>query len=181
VVAFDHPAHGQSQGIRSNMLEFRDAILAVANVCAPVAVVGHSLGATATILALDRGLTVERVVLIAPPLDPAGFARPFAEALGLPEPRIRGVLDRLHTFVRADLGARDAAVIGNEQSLPALFVHDRDDRAVPYHHGEALAAAWANSRFLGTNGRGHRRILSDPHVVAASVAFVTDDTPRPGS
>lgn len=174
VVAFDHPAHGQSPGQRSNMLEFRDAVLAVARSCAPEAIIGHSLGATGTILALDRGLRVGRVALIAPPLDPAGFARPFAESLGLPEPRIRALETRLHRFVRDDLGERDAVKVGGSQSLPALFIHDRDDRAVPFPQGEALAGSWRNSRFLATNGRGHRRILSDPDVVAAAVSFVTE-------
>jgi pimeloyl-ACP methyl ester carboxylesterase len=173
VIAFDHPAHGQSTGARSNMLEFRDAVLAVARSCSPVGIIGHSLGATATILALDRGLQVGRVALIAPPLDPAGFARPFAESLGLAEPRVRAIEDRLRQFVQADLGDRDAVTVGKTQTLPALFIHDRDDRAVPFGHGQALAASWRNSKFLGTNGRGHRRILSDPDVVAAAVEFVT--------
>src|SRR5436190_4888990 len=67
VVAFDHPAHGQSEGTRTNYLGVAAALTAVGRRVGPVhAVIGHSLGSTATILALSRGLPVERVVLVAP-------------------------------------------------------------------------------------------------------------------
>jgi pimeloyl-ACP methyl ester carboxylesterase len=176
VVAFDHPAHGSSAGRRSNMLEFRDALLAVAAATGPLtAVVGHSLGATAAILALDRGLRVDKVALIAPPLDPTEFARPFAAGLGLPEPLIRRLLDQLRAFVRADLGDRDAMEVARGQALPALFVHDRDDRAVPIAGGEALAAAWTGARLVITTGLGHRRILNATRVLGEVTRFLTGE------
>ena len=49
VVCFDQPAHGHSGGRRTNMLEFRDAVLTVGRRLGPLAgVIAHSLGATAS-------------------------------------------------------------------------------------------------------------------------------------
>src|SRR5262245_31035534 len=51
VVAFDGPAHGDSSGRRATLLDFRDAVHAVASAASPVAgLVAHSLGATAAAL-----------------------------------------------------------------------------------------------------------------------------------
>ncbi|HET7505519.1 MAG TPA: hypothetical protein VFK02_31075 [Kofleriaceae bacterium] len=60
------------------------------------------------------------------------------------------------------VGTRDSAL---------LVIHDRDDREVPFAHGERLAARWHGARLQATSGLGHRRILRDDQVVAEVVAF----------
>ena len=52
------------------------------------------------------------------------------------------------------------------------MVHDRGDAEIPWQHGAAIARAWRGAEMLITEGLGHRRILRDPDVVAATVAFV---------
>lgn len=182
VINFDHPAHGSSEGARTNMLEFRDALLTIVQQAGAVkkdgapgvtALVGHSLGATATVLALDRGLAIERAVLIEPPLDPTRYAHPFGQALGVPTPVTNTMLEGLRVFVDADLQGRNSVAVAREQKLPALIIHDRDDRAVPLAEGEALANAWPGSRLLVTQGLGHKRILGDAGVIAAVTRFVS--------
>jgi pimeloyl-ACP methyl ester carboxylesterase len=56
--------------------------------------------------------------------------------------------------------------------LPALIIHDHDDRDVSWHEGEAIARAWPHARFLRTEGLGHRRILLDPEVIGRAVRFL---------
>jgi pimeloyl-ACP methyl ester carboxylesterase len=56
--------------------------------------------------------------------------------------------------------------------LPALIIHDRDDRDVPWQEGEAVARAWPHARFLRTEGLGHRRILRDPEVIDRVLRFL---------
>jgi len=53
-----------------------------------------------------------------------------------------------------------------------LIVHDRGDREIPWRDGAALATAWPGAELKLTDGLGHRRILSDPDVIAAALAFV---------
>jgi hypothetical protein len=54
---------------------------------------------------------------------------------------------------------------------PTLVVHDRGDRFTPSTDGAAIAAAWPSARLRLTDGLGHRRLLSDPAVVADVVDF----------
>ena len=189
VVCFDQPAHGHSAGRRTNMLEFRDAVLTVGRRLGPLAgVVAHSLGATASLLALDRGLRADRLVLLAPPIDPIPFAWAFADHVGLPRARTEGLVQLLRDFLHADLGGRYALEAAAAARDPLLLIHDQDDRAVPISHGRALADASARAQLWPVRGLGHNRMLGDPAVVQAAVTFLRTgqvpargDQPAPGA
>lgn len=56
--------------------------------------------------------------------------------------------------------------------VPALVIHDRDDREVPFADGEAVAHAWPNVTLHQVTGLGHRRLLKDPDVIARTAAFL---------
>ena len=70
------------------------------------------------------------------------------------------------------VGPRDSAL---------LIGHHRDDREVPFIHGERLAATWQNATLRATSGLGHRRILRDDAVIANVVEFVRQGAPPPVS
>ncbi len=61
-----------------------------------------------------------------------------------------------------------------------LVIHDRGDAEVPWQHGMVITRAWRGAGMLMTDGLGHRRILRDPDVVAAAVAFVAARTAERG-
>jgi pimeloyl-ACP methyl ester carboxylesterase len=177
VVAFDHLGHGASQGTRATILDFAEAVRAVAERVQSVhAIIAHSLGATATVLALARGLTAERAVLLAPPAEVAPFARAFAATLGLPAPRIEGMLDRVRRELGGDLDALDLRVIGPRVRTPLLVLHDAQDRSVPFVHGKAVADAAPNARLVRMSGVGHAGLLVNRQVISKAVEFV--GTPR---
>jgi pimeloyl-ACP methyl ester carboxylesterase len=180
VVAFDHPAHGQSEGQRATYLDVAAALTAVARRVGPVhAVIGHSFGCTATILSLSRGLPVERVVLVAPPAESPMFARGFGRAIGLSAPRIEGMVERIRVAVGGDLAALDARRLAGQLTTPALVVHDPADPEVPFAHAEEIAAAWPGARLHTVSGLGHHRLLRDPAVVQLAVDFVRGREPAP--
>jgi pimeloyl-ACP methyl ester carboxylesterase len=54
----------------------------------------------------------------------------------------------------------------------ALVIHDRGDRDVPFAQGAAIAAAWPGARLHAVEGLGHYRVLRDPAVIEAAVAFL---------
>jgi pimeloyl-ACP methyl ester carboxylesterase len=82
VVAFDAPSHGDSSpGVRgprsSSIPEFANALWAVVvRFGSPHAVIAHSMGATATAVALCDGLVAERVVMLAADGEPAFLRGP---------------------------------------------------------------------------------------------------------
>jgi pimeloyl-ACP methyl ester carboxylesterase len=175
VAAPDLPAHGASEGRRSNVKEMAEAVLQVGRRVGPVhAVVAHSLGATAAIIALARGLRAERAVLLAPASDLPGYARGFARRLGLSARSADGLLARMDARV-SGLDAYDPVRLAGAQTARLLVLHDPADREVPFAGGRAIAEAWPGGKLEAVPGRGHTRLLRDPDVVRRVVSFVCED------
>jgi pimeloyl-ACP methyl ester carboxylesterase len=174
IATFDQPAHGRSAGSRATLRQFANAVLDVARATGPFsAVVAHSLGASAVMLALGEELFARRAVLIAPPYDARHFIRQTASRLGLPAARAAGAIELLERQGIA-LGGRDADRVAAQITIPALVLHDRGDRYVPFAHGEAIVAAWPGSRLVPLEGLGHRRALQDAAVHEHILRFVQE-------
>lgn len=177
VVGYDAPGHGASPRALVSVVDFAAVVeSAVRALGGSVhALLGHSVGGASAAIASGAAPAIAtRVVAICPPLGPRDFLAQFTAALALSEVTRARLLARLdarygRSFVGID--TRDSV---RTSALPALIVHDRGDREVPYAHGEHIAAAWPKARFVATEGLGHRRILRDPEVVRAVVAFLAE-------
>lgn len=181
VVTFDAPGHGASDAGPVTIPEITSAIRAVADSQGPLAaIVAHSVGATATVRALWEGLDAGAVVLVGPAADLVTPALRFSETFGFS----REVRERMHQGIEARVGqswsAFDAVALAPALAPPLLVIHDRGDAEIPWQHGAALARAWRGAEMLMTEGLGHRRVLRDPDVVAAAVAFVAARTAERG-
>ncbi len=175
VIAFDAPGHGESAVRRSSLPEFIFAIEAAQRIHGPfAAIVGHSLGGAATVLAMARGVRAERAVLLAPASNPAGYTRRFAEILGIGD-RVR---ERMEARIVRRFGLQwaefDVLEAARGLSAPLLVFHDEEDLEVPWSEGSAIARAWPGAELVTTRGLGHRRIVHDPAVVARAVEFLSD-------
>jgi pimeloyl-ACP methyl ester carboxylesterase len=166
VTVFDMPAHGRSTGRTTTLIEMRQAVLDVARASgAPQAVVGHSLGAAAAILALRDGLAASSAALLAPVSEPWLFLRRLAAMLAFSEDRYHGLVRALERRAGAEIHAIDGASAARALSARALILHDPADRQVPVSQGEALADAWRGATFHPVPGVGHRRVLYDNGVL----------------
>lgn len=177
-VAFDAPAHGRSGGDRTNMVDFSGSILAMARAHGPfIAAIAHSFGAPSTILAVERGLQVNRLVVIAPPTSLTQFGRLVAHQMGM-RPEIGARMQkRIERRIGKNWDELEAELMikGLGPRLPPLFiVHDKRDREVPWANGATVAAAAPEAKFVTTSGLGHTKILKDDAVIAQIVAFVAD-------
>jgi pimeloyl-ACP methyl ester carboxylesterase len=174
VIALDAPAHGGSPGAEATLMGFACALSeAAVEVRGLESVVGHSLGAAAVAIALSRGMEAQRAVLIAAPSSIENQLHGFAGALGLPAPaaeRFLALIERANGVAARDL---EIARLAAGLRVPALIVHDRQDRTVPFADAEAIARAWPGARLLATAGLGHARVLADPAVTAAIAEFLT--------
>jgi pimeloyl-ACP methyl ester carboxylesterase len=172
VVAFDHPGHGRSSEKHVTVLDLREAILAVARRFGPIhGLIAHSLGATASVLAVHGGLAVERMVVMAPPVEVPYFVRAFASSLGLRKDLTGGMLDLVRRELGGDLESLDLRRIAPQMHIPLLVIHDPEDYEVPFSHGQSLAAAWPGAQLEALKGYGHRRLLSAPKSIERAVAF----------
>ena len=182
VVALDAPAHGRSAGVDANPLAFARAILAAGRALGPLhGIVGHSMGGAATVIALDRGLAAERVVLLAAPAWLSRVVSAFPRALGLPPAAAASFARRLARHVGEHAEAVDPAALlerGAAAGAPwmaggALIVHDDADRDVPVAEGVALAERWPGARLERLQVGGHRRMLFDAGVIELVVGHLT--------
>ncbi len=176
VVAFDAPGHGRSSGWRATMPEFARALRAVADHEGAVhAVVGHSLGGTASLFALAHGLAAGRAVVIAAPMDLEGWALRFRDAFGLPD----AVYALMQRHLEARLGHTwdDLQVprLATALRVPGLVIHCNDDPDVPVAEARALTAAWPTATLHLTSGLGHRAVLRDPEVVERVTDFLKSE------
>ena len=182
VVAFDGPAHGRSPGWQTNPLDFAAAVQRVAEHVGPLdAVVAHSFGAVATTIALGGGLAAARVAYLGATSGADQAVRGFARILALPDAVVRDLRRRLEGRFGADIWQRisTVAIAPRLWGVPALVVHDTEDRDVPHAAAAALADAWPGAELVTTRGLGHRRILRDPEVIARVVSFLSDTRPSP--
>jgi pimeloyl-ACP methyl ester carboxylesterase len=175
VVTFDMPAHGSSTGRQVSVFDMSRVIRTVAQVFSPMrAVIGHSLGGTATIVALNEGLEAERAVLLAPGAEPKHFAGALASLLGFSGARADGMLKRIER--RLGMGFDEASVLrfAPMMSVPVLVMHDPRDAEVPFKHGKRIAEAWPGARFEPLKEMGHRRMLRDVNTINAVITFIAD-------
>jgi pimeloyl-ACP methyl ester carboxylesterase len=173
VIAYDQPAHGLSGGSLTGLPDFADVLVEVARHQGGVeAVIAHSLGGAAAAFALSRGLGLRRAVLISPPADLLGYSRRFARWHWIPE-SVRGAMQ---AAIEERFGVRwsefELARMAPRLAAPALVIHDRGDRVVPWTQGQKFARQWPGARLLLTDGLGHGRILEHENTVRAAADFV---------
>lgn len=178
VVLFDGPGHGATPGL-SSLPEMAAATRAVIDAERPVAIITHSMGGPAALLALrNASHRPERLVLLAPPTDMSNATAYFTRFFGLPD-RVRTDLE-LALERRFLIKMKDLRVVPVDSArgseLPLLVIHDRHDRDVPVSEGARLANAWPGARFIETRHLGHYKILRDASVIRSVVSFLTDDS-----
>ena len=159
VIAAEHPGYGASRGAPSvsSLLAAAEAVAAHAQARArelqvPLVVFGSSLGTFCAMRVAAAG-GVERLVLRAPPSTLAAVSQQHFRWLPV------GMLLR-HRFDNLEPAPR--------VRCPVLVLHGDRDTVVPMLHGQMVAAALPNARFVRVPGRDHNDLdLSADGPVAA--------------
>jgi len=138
----------------------------------PAAVIAHSLGAMAAVLAsFDR--LPQAVVFIAPILDLREALSRFCARARLAPWTVQSLRRRVRRFV----GERwHEVTIGAQADIPGasiLIMHDPEDPDAPFATAVALAERRPDTHLVELAGLGHRRALKDPAAIDTVVAFVS--------
>ena len=187
VVAIDLPAHGRSTGRFSDLPEAADAVEAVLRREPSIeAVIAHSFGVPATVIAAARGAPLPRAVLISGPIAVEPYLQRFVQVLGLSAATRAAIQKRLRAKIQQTrLPSVELAALAPRLGTKALIIHDRSDREVPFLSAQALHRAWGGSELMATEGLGHRKLLVDGSVVERAVKFAVGwekpevEAPRP--
>ncbi|WP_082495306.1 alpha/beta fold hydrolase [Cellulomonas sp. Leaf334] len=182
VVAYDAPAHGESGpgelgGRRTTLPEMSTALDTVIAAHGPArAVVGHSMGAAASALAVLDGTSTERLVLVTPLADPTTYIEGFAHTLGFSERTRHRFEVRMQVLASRRLADLDVPLRAANTRLPlptTLVLSDRDDKEADHADGARIARAWPGAELVMSDGLGHRRILRDEETIKRIVAHVS--------
>lgn len=176
VVAFDQPAHGESDGMMTNLLEIAPTLDLISEREGNFhAIIAHSFGTLVTSYALaNRNFPPPSRLVYFGSLNRLMDTLPRFQALaGLPDVLVQG----LHGMMNENFGMDVLDAIVNEKMTQkigstALMFHDKTDNVTPIDDSRAIARAWKNARLIETEGLGHRGALHSKDVQAQVVEFL---------
>ena len=183
-VAFDGPAHGNSQFNgscpRSSLPEFCRAIFHLSNHFGPIySLVGHSFGgAAAAFSACGQAnlsgyqVRVEKLVMISTPSGIKAMVNHYCQNYQLPDgsgPAIIAQLEKEFPLRAKDYEINDAL---RKFSGDVLVVHDIDDQEVSIAEARQMVEGHGHVSLIETRGEGHRRILASRSLVRNVQSFL---------
>ena len=176
VVAFDQPAHGESDGTMTNILEIAPTMDLIAEREGPFdAVIAHSFGTLITSYVLvNRDFPPPSRLIYLGSFNRLMDSLPRFQVLAnLPDAIIAGLRDMIY----ANFGKDVLDAIWNESmtekiDIPALMFHDVVDNVTPIEDSRAIARVWKSARLIETEGLGHRGALQSADVHKQIVDFL---------
>lgn len=175
VLAFDAPAHGDSDGEVTTVKGFADACQSMLTSYANVtAIIGHSIGGSAIAMALEALPTIRpRVALVSAPCDADVVVALFSRLFELNEQADANLRRRLSNAAGRPIENISFRKMANSFKSQVLIVHDHSDQVVPLAQGKESARTLPNAEFIETHNLGHHKTLEDAAVVASLAAFAT--------
>jgi len=176
VVAYDQPAHGDSTGRMTNLLEIAPTMNLIAKQEGPFeTVIAHSFGTLISSYAL--------VNLKFPTPKKLVYFGAFNQLLeSLPRFQVLAklsdeIMDELRAMIYENFGKDVLDAIINEQltpqiNTPALMFHDAADNVTPVEDSRAIARAWKSAQLIETEGLGHRGALQSKSVHEQVLKFL---------
>lgn len=175
VLAFDAPAHGQSEGKQVNLLMYVEMLRHVYDLYGPFqGYLAHSFGGLAVTHFLEAVPHDENVklVLIAPATESTSAINSFFRILQLGT-GIRKEFDKL-ILDKSGVTAEHYSVRRAIRNIKAqiLWFHDEEDDLTPVEDALRVKEdAHAHIEFVITKGLGHRKIYRENMVVKRTVDF----------
>jgi esterase/lipase len=177
VVGFDGPAHGESEGKSTNIIEFENVLRKIYEVTGvPEAIVAHSFGGGAVLYAAMLGLPVKKLINIASPTIGDEIIDTYLRTINGSWSTgnfFKGYM--LEKFNKTFDEFTAMYFIGHIHNPPQLLlIHDEDDKEVYIRHAEELKKLYPEAILFRTKGLGHTRIMKDEAVINRCVTFIQE-------
>ena len=176
VVAYDQPAHGDSDGVMTNILEIAPTMdLIVQREGNFDAIIAHSFGTLITSYALAKRNfpPPSRLVYFGAFNRLLDSLPRFQVIAKLPDEVMHGLLEMIHEKFGQDvLEAIVNEMLAPQIHIPALMFHDLTDNVTPVEDSRAVAQVWKYARLIETDRMGHRGALQASEVLEQVVKFL---------
>jgi pimeloyl-ACP methyl ester carboxylesterase len=172
VYAFDAPAHGNSQGSYSSILEFKEIALTLIHQGKEIkSVIGYSLGGVASALALkdlERSLKTFKLILISAPSDLTVLFYSFINFYKLPNEAFIEGLQFLKVKMEQDLFKMSLMYMQppvNAENITVILNREDSDRDL--QNAKEIIRIWNidTEHVLMANPNKKNGLLNDPVVI----------------
>jgi pimeloyl-ACP methyl ester carboxylesterase len=177
VLAFDAPAHGDSEGGTTNAIEYSEMIIEIMEKFGPIEnFIAHSFGGISLSLALEQVKhdAGTKVVFIAPATETTSAVDGAFKMLKLKSEAVRNEFEKIIFEVSGKqtewFSIRRAM---HNITASVLWIHDEDDDITPW--ADALKVKednHPNIKFVCTKELGHNKIYHDESVKKQVIDFM---------
>jgi len=175
IIAFDAPAHGNSQGNKSDIFEIRDIVNILSESYDFEAVVGHSIGGVAAMHALLKDKFSEKLIMIGSPSMADKIIGAFQKRLNASDEIKKYFYQHIIEKYNRTFEEFSASHIVKElRDVELLLIHDKQDFEVTLDNAQLLHELYPQSGLMVTEGLGHTRILKDKTVIASCIEFIRE-------
>lgn len=177
VMAFDGPAHGNSDGKSTNLIHFAGAILAAIRQAGNVrGIIAHSFGGASTVYALSHlepTVELHKLVLVATPDSMKKVLEDTTKTLSLPKSVAKAFFKMVENRLKRTLNTADVSRAGDTIKVKeTLLVHDLLDPVVPFATSENIYKHWQNTTLVVSEGYGHYRLMKNPDLIERVASFL---------
>lgn len=175
VIAFDAPAHGNSDGSKLHVPLYAVCLHNVIQRYNPKHIIGHSVGGMTTMYNeyLYKNKNVEKLVILGAPSDFIPILNNYQQLLGFNNKvrkALKSYFKKKFGFEPEYFSIRDFA---KSNTKKGLLIHDELDKITPCSDSELVHKNWKNSTFVKTKGLGHS--LHQDDVNQKIIDFLTSD------
>ncbi|WP_445738079.1 alpha/beta hydrolase [Mariniflexile sp.] len=156
IMAIDAPAHGDSGSKIFNAVLYSECIYAVIKQFDPSVVIGHSIGGTASALAINNHtLATEKLILLGAPSNFDEVIDNYVKIMGYN----KKVIKAINNYYLKHFGyfPEFYTVENFSKNIHAkgLIIHDKKDRIISYKDALHISKYYKNSKLIKTVGLGH--------------------------
>ena len=177
VLAFDAPAHGNSEGRTVNARQYSEMIEKAIGLYGPInGFLTHSFGGLALSLAMEKTPHDEntKIVFIAPATETTTAVDSAFKLLKIEDAGVREAFDKI-IFEKSGYPTAWFSIRRAIQNIKAtiLWIHDEEDDITPWKDALKIKQeGFTNIKFIVTKGLGHRNIYRDSSIKKEVVQFL---------
>ncbi|WP_458627476.1 alpha/beta fold hydrolase [Winogradskyella sp. PC D3.3] len=174
IIALDAPAHGRFDGKQFNAILYAEYISVIAKRFQPDVLIGHSVGAMASVFSLHNYQlpSIKKLVLLGAPAHFTGVFERYKRMMGFNKKISNGLDSIILERFNQPVSYFSTADFTESIEAQGLIIHDKKDRIIPYEDGQLIANRFKNSKFISTTGFGHG--LKDASLTPKIIQFIND-------
>ncbi len=167
-LAYDHPAHGESEGAFGHIPAFVNGLDAILDSVDDVAgLIGHSMGTASAIECRHAKLVDKPLLLIAPVLDYLDNLFGSVSRSGYSMRLFNAVVDKLQQGYNYPLHSIDPYNKLKLRQSATIIVHDEADKFTKFSVSQRAAQEMENVSLVATQGQGHGRVMKCDQVMSS--------------